>query len=391
MGLREKNENRSRAATERYGINMDMHLLPENPYLLLTPGPLSTSKTVKGAMLRDWCTWDDEYKELVEDVRRRLLTIASLDENEYTTVLMQGSGTFANESVIGSVIPDSGKLLVLSNGAYGERLLTIARMLKIPAAAIDFGYESPIDIGRVNDELANNRSISHVAFVHCETTTGILNGLDDLCTTIKRSGKILILDAMSSFAGIPIDIKNLGIDFLISSANKCVQGVPGFGFIIALRRELSQCSGRARSHSLDLYDQWASMDKDRGKWRFTSPTHTVRAFHQALIELEEEGGIESRFRRYAENQRVLVRRMAAAGFAALLPERLQSPIITTFLCPESPDFSFEKLYTVLKESGFVIYPGKVTDRQVFRIGNIGEVHPSDMDRLVDAIENNRFW
>ncbi|MDR3313653.1 MAG: 2-aminoethylphosphonate--pyruvate transaminase, partial [Oscillospiraceae bacterium] len=313
--------------------------IPENPYLLLTPGPLSTSKGVRNALLRDWCTWDADYnEEIVQNIRRRLVALATAKPEGYTAVLMQGSGSFSVEAALGSAIPQGGKLLILTNGAYGKRMVQIARVLKIDYIEYALLETEAPDPQKVTELLAQNPDITHVSLVHCETTTGILNPLEPLARAVKAQGRILVVDAMSSFGGILLDVDELGIDFLISSSNKCIQGVPGFAFVIAKRAQLQTCEGRARSLSLDLYDQWKEMDKS-GKWRFTSPTHIVRAFYQALDELEAEGGVAPRYARYCENQRLLVEGMRTLGFTALLPEDLQSPIITSFLYP-NPEFDF---------------------------------------------------
>lgn len=370
---------------------MKINKLPENPYLLLTPGPLSTTKTVKAAMLRDWCTWDDDYNNIVQEIRAELLHLAELNTKDYTSVLMQGSGTFAVESVIGTVIPENGKLLVLANGAYGQRIATIANYLKIPVEIYDSGELNRHDNQQVETILKNDESISHVALVHCETTTGMLNDIENIGNLVKKLGRTYIVDAMSSFGGIPIEIDKIDIDFIISSANKCIQGVPGFGFVIAKRNEMEKCKGRARSLSLDLYDQWKTMEDNNGKWRFTSPTHVVRAFRQAIVELKEERGIDARFVRYSTNQRTLVNGMRELGFQPLLPDEIHSPIITTFISPENKAYDFIRFYDELKSKGFVIYPGKVTDYQCFRIGNIGEIYEHDMTALLSAIKDSMYW
>lgn len=357
-------------------------------YLLLTPGPLSTSESVRQAMLQDWCTWDKDYNEgVVTVIREQLLKLAGLD-GEYTTVLLQGSGTYAVEATLSCAVRPQDKLLIVANGAYGKRMGDIARRHGLNHVLVSLKETAPVTPEAVRRALEEHPDISHLAMVHCETTTGILNPVEVVARAIRGRGLTFIVDAMSSFGGIPIDIRKLGIDFLVSSANKCIQGVPGFGFVIARRSSLSRCEGASRSLSLDLYDQWAEMEKGRGKWRFTSPTHVVRAFFQAMKELEEEGGIEARHDRYRENHAVLVEGMRRSGFRTLLPDELQSPIITSFLYPEE-DFDFQKFYEALKERGFVIYPGKISEAPTFRIGNIGDVFPDDFRRLAEAVADIR--
>ncbi|ASA22388.1 2-aminoethylphosphonate--pyruvate transaminase [Paenibacillus donghaensis] len=356
-----------------------------NPYLLLTPGPLSTTSTVKEAMLKDWCTWDHDYKTIVQQIRLQLLEVGRASKEHYTALFMQGSGTFGIESTIGSVIPNDGKLLILRNGAYGKRIEEIAKVLQISYVSLIFDTNTQVDPQAVERTLVEDTSITHVAMVHCETTTGILNPLEAVIDVIKRNNRIAIIDAMSSFGGIPIEVEQLQIDFIISSANKCIQGVPGFSFILCQRNELKKCKGRARSLSLDLYDQWDTMEQDEGKWRFTSPTHVVYAFAQALKELAEEGGVEARHARYCRNQQMVVEGLVQAGFTTYLAREFHSPIITTFLYPVHFPFSFDHFYHDLKSAGYVIYPGKLTDANVFRIGNIGDVHAEDMKKLSEQI------
>ena len=360
---------------------------PDNPYLLLTPGPLSTTKTVKAAMLRDWCTWDTDYNNLVKEIRSRIVNMATQTSSEYTCTLMQGSGTFSVESVIGSVIPNDGKLLILINGAYGERMLQIAGYLQIENSVLRFSETEPVNAELTEKTLAENPDITHVAVVHCETTTGMLNPVREIGEVVKKHQKIFIVDAMSSFGGFPFDINDWNIDFLVSSANKCIQGVPGFGFVVARRVLMEKLKGRARSLSLDLYDQWNTMEQGDGKWRFTSPTHVVRAFLQALNELDEEGGPMARYQRYQANQILLVNGLRELGLMPLLPDQFHSPFITTFLFPGDYNFSFQEFYDALKQKGFVIYPGKVTHYECFRIGTIGDVHIPDIERLILTIKS----
>lgn len=364
-----------------------MHM---KPYILLTPGPLTTSQTVKEAMLTDWCTWDEDYNlHIVEEIRKSLVSLATQHTGDYTSILLQGSGTYCVEAVIGSVIKPGDKLLILSNGAYGDRMGNIAEYHGISYDMLAFDETEQVSVSYVDDYLSHNAEITHVAVVHCETTTGVLNPLKEIAHLVKMHGKKLIVDAMSSFGGVPLDVHELGIDFLISSANKCIQGVPGFGFIIARCSELLHCKGVSKSLSLDIYDQWEAMEKGHGKWRFTSPTHVVRAFKQAMDELAEEGGVEVRHNRYCENHRVLVDGMRSLGFQTLLPDEIQSPVITSFLYPYA-DFNFKAFYTQLKERGFVIYPGKISQADTFRIGNIGDVHPEDFRQLIEIIRECKY-
>ncbi|MFT4550864.1 MAG: 2-aminoethylphosphonate-pyruvate transaminase [Pseudoalteromonas tetraodonis] len=362
----------------------------ENPYLLLTPGPLSTSPSVRRVMLRDWCTWDDDYNlGVVTPIRENLVHLATATApDDYTSVLMQGSGSFSVEAMIGTAVPEDGKLLVLANGAYGDRLAKIASYLKIDHVVHDRGELHRPNLVKLAQTISE---FTHVVVVHNETTTGMMNPLAEIALIVKGAGKILMVDAMSSFGGIPLDVAELGIDYIVSSADKCIQGVPGFGFVICRRDRLEKCEGNARSLSLDLFVQWRCMEEGNGKWRFTSPTHTVRAFAQAMQELEEEGGVEARFARYSENHQILADGMQGLGFEFVLPPEWQGPIITGFRSPEADGYSFQGFYAALKERGFVIYPGKVTGIESFRIGTIGHVFPDDFRRLIGAIERCATW
>ena len=359
--------------------------IPDNYYLLMTPGPLSTSKGVRNALLRDWCTWDKDYNEgVVQIIRQSLVALCGNADNSRTAVLMQGSGSFAVEATLTTAIGPNDKVLIISNGAYGKRIKEMAEVIKLNYLDYSLSEIEKPSPKVIEELLKDNPDITHVAMVHCETTTGMLNPLEEVARVVKKYNKILIVDAMSSFGGIPIDVSGLDIDFLISSANKCIQGVPGFGFVICKTEVLKACKGNARSLCLDLYDQWMEMDKG-GKWRYTSPTHVVRAFYQALIELEEEGGITARYKRYQESQALLVKGMAELGFQPLLKEEDQSVIITSFLYPDS-SFDFNEFYQAVKARGFVLYPGKISQADTFRIGNIGEIYPQDIAKLLEVIK-----
>lgn len=356
-----------------------------NQYKLLTPGPLTTTDTVKKEMLFDHCTWDDDYKNITQKIRKQLLSLAHVSEDGYTAVLMQGSGTFGVEAVITSVVDVNGKLLIVANGAYGERMESIAIHANISYKIYREDYRKVPSAAVVERMLRDDPKITHVAMVHSETTSGILNDIASVASVVKGHEKTLILDAMSSFGGVDIQVGKLNIDFLISSANKCIQGVPGFSFIIADKKKLINSKGKARSLSLDLYEQWETMERD-GKWRFTSPTHTVLAFAKALEELEAEGGIGKRSERYRENNRILIERFRALGMKPYIDGGNQGPIITTFYYPEDADFTFSEMYHYIKERGYAIYPGKVTEAETFRIGTIGEIYPEDIEKLSEIME-----
>ncbi|WP_062109838.1 2-aminoethylphosphonate--pyruvate transaminase [Bacillus niameyensis] len=353
-------------------------------YKLLTPGPLTTTSTVKETMLFDRCTWDYDYKVITQKIRTQLLELAGAAEDEYTVVLMQGSGTFAVESVMQTAMTNKDKALIITNGAYGERIVKMAKCIGLNFREFRVDYNEYPKEEELKAVLEEDQEITHMVMVHCETTTGILNPVDMVSRLANDYGKTLIIDAMSSFGGMDINVPLLGIDYVISSANKCIQGVPGFGFVIAKREKLLACEGNSRSLSLDLYDQWVEMEKD-GKWRYTSPTHVVAAFSKALDELKEEGGIQARFARYQNNNRILRERLERVGFHAYITADKQSPIITTFVFPNE-QFNFEEFYTYAKERGFVLYPGKLTDVDTFRIGNIGEVYEEDIQALCEIIE-----
>ena len=346
------------------------------------PEPLTTTRTVKEEMLFDHCTWDDDYKAITQKIRADLLELAHCNPSEYTTVLMQGSGTFGVESVLTSVIGADEKVLLCTNGAYGDRQVKICEHAGIDYVQYAEPYDRIPDAAHMAEILDNDPSITHVSMIHSETTSGLLNDIESVARVAKAHGCTFIVDAMSSFGGVDIPVADWGIDFLVSSANKCIQGVPGFNFIICSTARLEASRGKARSLSLDLWDQWNTLEKDGGKWRYTSPTHVVLAFNRALDEMKAEGGIPARSARYATNNRMLIARMKALGFGTFLKEH-QGPIITTFTYPEGAGFDFADMHAFIKERGYAIYPGKLTDEETFRLGNIGEIYPDDIRRVTE--------
>jgi len=352
---------------------------------LFTPGPLTTSRTVKQAMARDLGSRDITFIQAVRHIRSMLLAVAGVSrETGYEAVLMQGSGTFGLESVIGSTVPPDGKLLVIINGAYGDRIAGITRVLNIDTTTLEYptnGLPAAADVDRM---LAEDPAITNVAVVHCETTTGIINPIEEIGRAVRRHEKSYFVDSMSAFGAVSFDMEKCGIDFMVSSANKCIEGVPGFSFAICRRESLQATEGWARSLSLDLLAQWQGLEAN-GQFRFTPPTHSILAFEQALNELETEGGVEGRAVRYRNNYEVLVAGMREMGFVEYLAPDLQGTIITAFHYPRHPRFRFDAFYTRLNDKGFVIYPGKVSSSDCFRIGTIGRLFESDIRALLMAI------
>jgi len=352
---------------------------------LFTPGPLTTSATVKEAMLSDLGSRDVAFVQAVAEIRSGLLELAGVSKEEgWESVLMQGSGTFSVESVLSSSIPQDGVLLVARNGAYGERIATIGRCHGIPVHEVICREGEPVEPAAVEAALDAHPEVTHLAIVHCETTSGVLNPVEAVGELAAARGVTYFVDSMSAFGAVPIDLEACHVDFLVSSANKCIEGVPGFGFALCRRAALDDCEGRARSLSLDLFAQWKGLDTS-GQFRFTPPTHALLAFHRALFELEEEGGVSGRQARYQTNHARILSGIQALGLEAYVPEEHQCWIITSIRYPESEGFSFDVLYERLNERGFVIYPGKVTDADCFRIGNIGRLFPEDMDALLTAL------
>ena len=350
---------------------------------LFTPGPLTTSATVKQAMLRDLGSRDTEFIEVIKDVRQRLVRLGAASD-EYTAVLIQGSGTYGIEATLSSVIPPDGKLLILINGAYGHRMLKIAGIHRIHCESLIFTENTQPDASALESALKNDPAISHVAVVHCETTTGIINPIDVYGEIVKRYHRTYIMDAMSSFGAYPVDLKACGIDYLISSSNKCIEGVPGFSFVLARTESLMAARGFARTLSLDLFAQWEGLEGD-GQCRFTPPTHAILAFRQALLELGLEGGVSARAKRYHENYKIALFAMQAMGFKPYLDESLRGYIITSFYYPDHPNFRFKEFYERLSDKGHVIYTGKLTNADCFRIGHIGRLGPGDVASLMAAV------
>jgi 2-aminoethylphosphonate-pyruvate transaminase len=357
--------------------------MSESP-ILLTPGPLTTAPGTRGAMMRDWGSRDPAFIALTAELRQRLLAVAG-GEGSHVAVPLQGSGTFIVEAAIATLLGPGDKLLVLINGAYGERMVTIAQRMGRAVEAIRWPEERAVEPERVAEALRADRSITHVALVHCETTTGILNPLREVAAVVAGEGRAFLLDAMSSFGALELDLRTTPVTAVLASSNKCLEGVPGLGFALIQPAALERAAGNSPSLSFDLHAQWKGFEKD-GQWRFTPPVQVVAALVEALRGLEAEGGPQARRRRYQENFDTLLAGMRRLGFSLFLDEAVQAPIIATFRMPADGRLVFRDFYDALADRGFLIYPGKLTQAESFRIGCIGALDRRDFERLLEAIE-----
>ncbi|CAF0796581.1 unnamed protein product, partial [Brachionus calyciflorus] len=355
---------------------------------LFTPGPLLTTPRVKNAMLRDLGSRDDEFIQIIKYVQNKLLEIAGVSSLDFTAVLMQGSGTFGVESVLQTTTKQNeSKILVLENGAYGQRIQKMCKLLSLDHKVLSFPEERSIDLNVLNSFLQDENNFTHVAVIHGETTSGALNKVEQIGQMVKKyiPDSIFIVDSMSAFGAVPVDFKKGSIDFLVSSSNKCIQSVPGFSFVICSIKKLLSCKNNSKSLSLDLVDQYENMVKTN-QFRFTPPTHAILAFKEALVELEEEGGPVKRYERYSNNHEIVRNGLLSIGFKELVPYDEQSKIINSYFYPNDSNFSFEKFYKMLSDRGMVIYPGKMSKASCFRIGNIGDLYSKDMEKLVGDIK-----
>ena len=351
--------------------------------ILLTPGPLTTSAATKSAMLSDWGSWDGAFNELTASVCRDLVSIVDA-QDDHVCVPLQGSGTFAVEAALGTLVPRGGKVLVPDNGSYCKRIVRILGYLERETVILTHGEQEPADPARIDAALAADPKITHVAQVHCETGTGILNPLAEIAAVAANHGRALIIDAMSSYAAIPIDARTLRFDALIAASGKCLEGVPGMGMVIARRAALQGSGGNSRSLAMDLLDQWQYMQKT-GQWRFTPPTHVVAALRAALDQYQQQGGLPARLARYTENCAALVSGMRALGIKTFLPDALQAPIIVTFHSPPDPKYDFAEFYRRVRDRGFILYPGKLTAVDTFRVGCIGAIGADTLRQAVSAV------
>jgi len=351
--------------------------------ILLTPGPLTTSDRTRAAMLRDWGSWDGDFNAITTRVRQQILRIVH-GEATHECVPLQGSGTFSVEAAIGTVVPRDGHVLVPNNGAYCQRIARICKVLGRKLTTIDYPEDRQVQAADVDRALAADPTITHVALVHCETGTGVLNPLHDVAMVAARHGRGLIVDAMSSFGALEIDARKTPFDAVVAASGKCLEGVPGMGFVIVKRSTLETCEGNSASLAMDLYDQWVYMGKTT-QWRFTPPTHVVAALDEAIAQYVEEGGLPARGARYARNCQALIAGLAELGFRTYLDASIQAPIIVTFHAPEDPAYDFTTFYNEVKKRGYILYPGKLTQVETFRVGCMGHFGEAGIPGAVAAV------
>jgi len=351
--------------------------------ILLTPGPLTTTLRTKLAMLHDWGSWDADFNAVTAGVRSRLLDIVH-GQDSHVVVPLQGSGTFSVEAAVATVVPRDGHVLVLDNGAYCKRAAKLTEMMGRRVSVMAFAENEPVSAAALDARLKAVASITHVILIHCETGAGIENPLAEVAAVCERHGKGLIVDAMSSFAALPIDARAIRFDALVAASGKCLEGVPGMGFVFIRREILEGCAGHSQSLAMDLHDQHLYMERT-GQWRFTPPTHVVVALAEAITQFVEEGGQPARLARYQNNCATLLQGMAALGLKPFLPPEHQAPIIVTFHAPAHPAYNFQRFYAGAKARGFMLYPGKLTQVDTFRVGCIGAIGPLEMQQAVNAV------
>jgi len=361
-----------------------MSLYSRDP-ILLTPGPITTSLETKTAMLRDWGSWDANFNAVTAEVRKKLVAIVN-GQDTHVCVPLQGSGTFSVEAAINTLVPRSGHVLVLINGAYGLRLAKLTQMMGRKVTTFETPEDVPTTPADVDRLLKTDPSITHVGLIHCETSTGILNPLAEIAAVVESHGKSLVVDAMSSFGALPIDARITRFDALIAASGKCIEGPPGMGFVLVRKSVLEKCAGNSTSLALDLYDQWVYMEKTT-QWRYTPPTHVVVAFNIALDQHVAEGGQPGRLARYRKNCDTLLAGMTEMGFKLFLKPEIQAPIILTFHAPPDPAYNFKEFYARVRDKGFILYPGKLTAVETFRVGCIGAIGADEMRQAVNVVRD----
>ncbi|MCX7248253.1 MAG: 2-aminoethylphosphonate--pyruvate transaminase [Burkholderiales bacterium] len=351
--------------------------------ILLTPGPLTTTLRTKLAMLRDWGSWDADFNAVTASVRKSLLAVIH-GQDSHVVVPLQGSGTFSVEAAVATLVPRDGHVLVLDNGAYCKRAAKLTTLMGRRCTVMGFDDAVQVSPAALADRLQSDRTITHVVMIHCETGAGVLNPLQAVADVCAANGKGLIVDAMSSFGAIEIDARKTRFDALVAASGKCLEGVPGMGFVFIRKTLLDQCAGRSQSLAMDLHDQYVYMEKTT-QWRFTPPTHVVVALAEAIAQFEAEGGQPARLARYTSNYQTLITGMKKLGFKPFLDPAIQAPIIVTFHAPADSKYDFKTFYAAARARGFILYPGKLTQIETFRVGCIGAIGPDEMEQAVHAM------
>lgn len=351
--------------------------------ILLTPGPLTTTLRTKLAMLRDWGSWDDDFNNVTASLRKSLLKIIH-GEDTHVLVPLQGSGTFSVEAAVATVVPSGGHVLVMDNGAYCKRAARLTTLMGRTCTVMGFDEAAQVSAAALDEKLSADKTITHVVLIHCETGAGVHNPLQEVAAVCSKHGKGLIVDAMSSFGALPIDAREVRFDALIAASGKCLEGVPGMGFVFIRKAIIDSCAGNSQSLAMDLHDQYVYMERT-GQWRFTPPTHVVVALAEAVKQFEEEGGQPARLARYTRNYQSLIQGMARLGFLPYLDPSIQAPIIVTFHAPGDANYEFKTFYAAARARGFILYPGKLTQVETFRVGCIGAIGSDEMEQAVHAV------
>jgi len=351
--------------------------------ILLTPGPLTTTLRTKLAMLRDWGSWDADFNAVTASVRKSLVAVIH-GQDSHVVVPLQGSGTFSVEAAVATLVPRDGHVLVLDNGAYCKRAAKLTTLMGRRCTVMGFDDAAQVSPAALADRLQSDRTITHVVMIHCETGAGVLNPLQAVADVCAANGKGLIVDAMSSFGAIEIDARKTRFDALVAASGKCLEGVPGMGFVFIRKTLLDECAGRSQSLAMDLHDQYVYMEKTT-QWRFTPPTHVVVALAEAIAQFEAEGGQPARLARYTSNYQALIAGMKKLGFKPFLDPAIQAPIIVTFHAPADSKYDFKTFYAAARARGFILYPGKLTQIETFRVGCIGAIGPDEMEQAVHAM------
>jgi 2-aminoethylphosphonate-pyruvate transaminase len=358
---------------------------PQSQRIILTPGPVATSALTRQAMLRDFTPNEPDLLALTAEMRVRLVAMVH-GQDRYVCVPVQGVGNTANEAALGTLVPREKKLLIVDNGFYGARLQQIAGAIGVPFAALELPWTEPVTGAQLDAALAADPAIGHVVVCHVDTGTGLLNPIEPLAEVARTRGVALIVDAIASFGGLPIDADALDLEAIVLSPNKWLEGLPGIGLVVAKRTALEAAAGRSHSFCLDLHRQWRGLESD-GRWRFTPPAQATAALVAALRQHAKEGQA-ARFERVRRNWRCLVGGLRALGFQTFLRDEVASPVIATFHEPADPNYERERLFELTWQQGFVMFRGRLTREPTFRIGCMGAIDEAVMRQVVRAIETS---